>query len=154
MRLVLSLLTALTLSSIAISQDASLGDVARATRAQQVKSPHAAKVFSNEDRGPQEIKDGEDPLEVYKRAGFALLHDASHRCLDESSGNSGPGWKKSYTFEEDFDRSMNLWIGKQDSLPYRIEMHTETRSDGTAPSVWQEAVSCTYGIAVEIAPAL
>ena len=81
------------------AQELSLGDVARATRAQQAQSPTKAKVFSNEDSGPQEIKDGEDPLEVLNRAWRQFAHDTAHRCQQESSGNSGPGWKRSITME-------------------------------------------------------
>jgi len=232
----------ISLLPVAQSQDQSLGDVARATRARQATSPHAAKVFSNEDSGPQEIKDGDDPLEVYKRAGRALLHDTMHRCVQESTGNSGPGWKKSSIFEvgaadrmrmmaqdgssrmewllvgdayylkdnlapwrklsqpeeialaqrvfpgtgipqelqfrfedgelkrvadqslggiptvlykyvarlADFDRTISLWIGKNNSLPYRTEMRTETRDSLTAPASWQEAITCTYGVEISI----
>ncbi len=224
------------------AQDQSLGNVARATRAREAKSPHAAKVFSNEDSGPQEIKDTDDPFDVYKRAGKSLLHDTMHRCVEESAGNSGPGWKKSSTFEvaagdrmrmiaqegssrmewllvgdtyyrkddagswrklslaeeialaqrvfpgagipqelqfrfedgelkragdqsiggvpmvlyeyvahgSDFDRRINLWIGRQNSLPYRMEMRTETRDSLMAPTKWQESVSCTYGVEISI----
>ena len=236
----------ISLLPIAQAQDQSLGAVARATRARQANSPHAAKVFSNEDSSPQEIKDGDDPFDVYKRAGKSLLHDTMHRCVQESAGNSGPGWKKSSTFEvaaadrmrmlaqdgssrtewllvgdayylkengapwrkveqpeeialgqrvfpgagipqelqfrlddgelkrsedqsiggiptvlykyvahlSDFDRTISLWIGKQNSLPYRMEMMTETRDSVAAPTRWQESVSCTYGVDISISAPL
>ena len=226
-------------------QDQSLGDLARATR-NRPKSGHAARVFSNEDNGPTEIKDGEDPLEVYKRARVGLLHDTAHRCQEESTGNSGPGWHKTETYEvaaadrmrmvaqegsaraewllvgdsyyvkqdaanwrkvttpeelaqaqkifpaalipqelqfgfqagelkllgeqmvngrpameyqfvahlSDMDRTVNLWMGKGDSLLYKTEMRTETRSFGSPPVIWQESTSCTYGIDVQIEPPL
>ncbi|HLZ43694.1 MAG TPA: hypothetical protein VKQ11_22190 [Candidatus Sulfotelmatobacter sp.] len=238
------LLLVLALAPSAYSQEPSLGDVARSSRTHRSTSPPPAKVFSNEESGPSEIKDGEAPLDVFTRAALGLLHDASHRCQAESSGNSGPGWRKANTVEvvgsdrthfvmqdgsdrwewivvggdyylklsgsswqkmsaaeatasgrnpvpgvllpqemefrfepgelklvrnevvagvpvvfyrytthsSDFDRSVNYWIGKQDSLPRRIDMRTETRSWGIAPIVWQESISCTYGIEIKIEP--
>src|SRR5206468_7404977 len=96
---VFALLCLSALTSAAWSQEPSLGDVARASRAKQGQSPKRAKVFTNEDSNPQGITDGEDPLAVYVRARLAFLHDTAHRCQEESSGNSGPGWKKSATYE-------------------------------------------------------
>jgi hypothetical protein len=87
------------LISPALSQEPSLGDVARASRAKQAQGPKAAKVLSNEDSNPQAIKDGEDPLAVFQRASASFIHDTGHRCLEESSGNSGPGWRKSASYE-------------------------------------------------------
>lgn len=226
------------------AQEPSLGDVARASRAQQARSPKPALVFSNEDQGPQEIKDTDDPLDVYQRGSAEFLRDTSHRCYEQSSGNSGPGWKKSATYEvaaadrmhlvaqdgssvgesllvgdsyyakadggswhkltsdqeialgrmtfpgalipqelafgfhagdlkslgkqsaagvptilyqysvhsTDFDRTVSYWLGQQDSLPYRIEMKTEERSWGSAPVVWQESISCSYNVSLQIEP--
>ena len=240
----LLLLLALALPPASYSQEPSLGDVARSSRAHRSTSPQPAKVFSNEESGPSEIKDGEAPLDVFTRAALGLLHDVSHRCQEESSGNSGPGWTKANTVEvagsdrthvvfqdgsdrwewivvggdyylklagsswqkmsaaaatasgrnplpavllpqemefrfepgelklvanevvagvpvvlyrytahsSDFDRTVNYWIGKKDSLPRRINMRTETRSWGSAPIVWQESISCTYGIEIKIEP--
>ncbi len=228
---------------VAFAQEPSLGDVARAKRTQQSKTAHATRVFSNEDSGPSEIKDGEDPIAVYNRAALGLLHDTGHRCQQDSVGNSGPGsrrmsifevaaadrmhmieqegsarrewlqvadayylkdngasWRKlarpeeislaqsvfpaagipqemQYRFEpgelkligdqavgglpavryqfvthsKDFDRTVSLWIGKKDSLPYRIEMRTESGDTTTAPTVWQESISCSYGVDVNFA---
>ena len=228
----------------AFSQEPSLGDVARASRAQQAQTPKPAKVFSNEDSNPQAIKDGDDPFAVFQRASLGFQHDTAHRCQEQSSGNSGPGWKKSATYEvaaadrmrlvalegsariewllvgdanyskqnagswrkltdpreialgrmtfpgalipqelrftfqpgdlkslgdqsaggmatvlyrytshfSDFDRTVDYWIGKQDSLPRRIEMRTETRSWGTAPTVWTESITCSYGVEIKIDP--
>lgn len=45
------------------------------------------------------IKPGDDPLEVYQRASKGLLADTSHRCVSDSTGNSGPGWKHHTVFE-------------------------------------------------------
>jgi len=232
------------LISPALSQEPSLGDVARASRAQQAQSPKPAKVYSNEDSNPQAIKDGEDPLAVFQRASLGFQHDTAHRCQEQSSGNSGPGWKKSATYEvaaadrmrvvalegsarvewllvgdsyylkenggswrkltdpreirlgqiafpgalipqelwfgfqsgdlkslgdqvvggtravlyrytthsTDFDRTVDYWIGMQDSLPRRIEMRTESRSWGTAPIVWTESITCSYGVDIKIDP--
>jgi hypothetical protein len=245
MRLRLSVLwLALALTLPAFSQEPSLGDVARASREQRAQSPKPPKVFSNEDSNPQAIKDGEDPLAIFQRASLGFQHDTAHRCQEESSGNSGPGWKKSATYEvaatdrmrivalegsarvewllvgdayytkenggrwrkltepqeiaqgrftfpaglipqelrfgfhagdlkslgdqviggtravlyrytahlSDFDRTVDYWIGKQDSLPQRIEMRTESRSWGTAPTVWTESIRCSYGVALKIEP--
>src|ERR1700756_2666971 len=99
MLLLVAALGSLSFSQDTSSQDTSLGDVARATRAQQSKSPKPAKVFSNEDSSPSEIKDGEDPLQVFQQAGNGLRHSTFYRCQEESSGNSGPGWHKSQSYE-------------------------------------------------------
>ena len=100
MRIPLSVLwLALALISPAFSQEPSLGDVARASRAKQAQEPKAAKVFSNEDNNPQAIKDGEEPLAVFQRASLGFQHDTAHRCQEQSAGNSGPGWRKSATYE-------------------------------------------------------
>src|SRR5258708_8328913 len=102
--LVLLCLTALP----AFAQDPSLGDVARASRDHHAQSPKAGKVFNNEDSNPQAIKDGEDPLAVFQRARLGFIHDTGHRCQEESSGNSGPGWKKSATYEVEATDRMRL----------------------------------------------
>lgn len=99
MLLLVAALGSLSFSQDTSSQDISLGDLARATRAQQSKSPKPAKVFSNEDSSPSEIKDGEDPLQVFQQAGNGLRHSTFYRCQEESSGNSGPGWHKSQSYE-------------------------------------------------------
>lgn len=246
MRVIVAASIFLSIVPFGVCQEPSLGDVARATRNQQARSGHSVKVFSNEENGPSEIRDGEDPLDVYKRARLGLLHDTAHHCEEESSGNSGPGWKKTESYEvgaadrmrmvaqegsakaewllvsdsyylkqdganwrklttleelaqaqkifpvalipqelqfsfgpgelkllgeqtvhglpammyrfvthsSDMDRTVNLWIGKGDSLPYKAEMHTETRSTGSPPVVWEESTSCTYGLDVKIEPPL
>jgi hypothetical protein len=241
-----ALLLTVAMASPALSQEPSLGSVARASRAQRAQSPQPAKVFSNEDSNPQAIKDGEDPLAVFRRARDGFIHDTSHRCQEQSSGNSGPGWKKAAAYEvaasdrmrfvaqegsartewllvgdayyakengsawrkltnpqevrqgqitfpgalipqemifgfqsgdlksfgeqgvggtltvlyrytvhsSDLDRTVDYWIGKQDSLPHRIEMRTESRSWGTKPSVWTESITCSYGVEIRIEPPL
>lgn len=35
---------------------------------------------------------------------------------------------------------------------HRTEMHTEERSSGTAPVVWEESTSCSFGAGVKIEP--
>jgi hypothetical protein len=248
MRIPLAVWLALALISPAFSQEPSLGDIARASRAKQAHEPKAAKVFSNEDNNPQAIKDGEEPLAVFQRASLGFQHDTAHRCQEQSAGNSGPGWRKSATYEVaatdrmrfvtldgssqngsargewllvgnayylkqdggpwrkltdpreialgqmipgasipqelrfgfqpgdlkslgdqvvggapavlyrytvhtyDLDRTVDYWIGKQDSLPHRIEMRTESRSGGTRPSVWTESITCSYGVEIKIEP--
>ncbi|HXJ89735.1 MAG TPA: hypothetical protein VMS18_23170 [Candidatus Binatia bacterium] len=245
MKILFSLLLVLVLAPFTLAQEPSLGDVARATRAQQSQSPKNAKVFSNEDSDPQEIKDGEDPFDVLNRAWHLFAHDTAHRCQQESSGNSGPGWKKSNTMEvaapdrmrtiyqegstrsewimvgnahyeregsgpwrkltdpgqskladivfsqgvlpgpeslsqfkpgelkslgkqvigadqtvlyrysihlSDFDRTFDFWIGTHDSLPRRVDMHTESRTSISAPEVWRESTTCVYGIEIKIEP--
>ena len=93
------LVLALATARFAYPQEPTLGDVARASRAQQAKSPKPALVYSNEDQGPQPIKDDEDPLAVFQRATDLFVRDTGHVCSEQSSGNSGPGWKKSATYE-------------------------------------------------------
>ena len=236
---------ALWLAPFSPAQEPSLADVARATRAQQSQSTKNAKVFSNEDNDPQEIKDGEDPLDVLNRAWRQFAHDTSHRCQQESSGNSGPGWKKSITMEvaaadrmrtviqngsarsewimvgnayyereggtpwrrltdpgqskladivfsqgalpgpastasfkpsdlvslgsqtigadptvlyrysihlSDLDRTFDFWVGKRDTLPRRVDMHTESRSSVSASESWRESTTCFYGVEIKIDP--
>jgi len=244
MKIVWLLLVSL-LAPLSSAQEPSLGDVARATRAQQSQSPKNAKVFSNEDSDPQEIKDGEAPLDVLNRAWLQFAQNTAHRCQRESSGNSGPGWKRSITMEvaapdlmrtvtqngsarsewimvgnayyereggspwrkltdpgqskladmvfsqgvlpgpastasfkpgdlvslgsqtigadptvlyrysihlADFDRTFDFWIGKRDSLPRRVDMHTESRSSVGVPEVWRESTTCAYGVEIKIDP--
>ena len=221
-----------------------LGDVARATRAHQSQATRKAKMFSNEDSEPQSIKDGEDAIDVLNRARQLFARDTAHRCQQDSSGNSGPGWKKDLTLEvaatdrmrtiiqegsdrvewlmvgdqyylrqsngswqkvigpqqvavakmafssgvipqelqfafqagelrslgdqrigaapavlyrytvhlSDFERTIDFWIGKQDSLPRRIDMRTQSRSRGSAAEVWHESTTCSYGVDIKIEP--
>ena len=112
-----AVLLGLTIAGSALAQEPSLGDVARASRAQQAKSPKPALVFNNEDQGPQPIKDGEDPLAVFQRARESFVHDTLHRCYEQSSGNSGPGWKKSATYEVAATDRMRL--AAQDGADHR-----------------------------------
>ena len=236
----------LAMGAVALGQEPSLGDVARASRARQARLPKATQVFSNDDSAPQAIQDGDDPLAVFSRARDGFLHDTSHRCQQESSGNSGPGWKKSATYEVaaadrmrlvsqdgqnggefifaggayyrrqdgaswqklsdpqqvrlgqmtfpaalipqelqfafqpgelkyrgdeqvegiptvlyqftahnfEMDRTVDLWIGKQDGLPRRIDMRTETRYQGISPVIWSESTTCHYGVEIKIEPPL
>jgi hypothetical protein len=77
-------------------QDRPLGDVARETRAQTSQAPKPAKVLVSEGSDLHPVSASDDPLEVMTRAAAALLHDTSHRCQEQASGNSGPrpGWSE------------------------------------------------------------
>jgi hypothetical protein len=54
------------------------------------------------------------------------------------------------THSTDFDRTVDDWIGRRDSLPGRIEMRTESRSWGSLPTVWTESITCSYGVDIKI----
>jgi hypothetical protein len=47
------------------------------------------------------------------------------------------------------DRTINIWIGSNDSLPRKTEMFTRSLRIKTS---WQEATSCTYGANITIEP--
>jgi hypothetical protein len=71
---------------------------------------------------------------------------------DQSAGGMATVLYRYTSHFSDFDRTVDYWIGKQDSLPRRIEMRTETRSWGTAPTVWMESITCSYGVEIKIDP--
>lgn len=91
----------LTLAGFGLSQDKPLGDAAREAREAHSRSPHATKTLSSEGSEVKAIKASDDPVDVLARARAALLQDVSHRCREESSGNSGPapGWADVKVFE-------------------------------------------------------
>ncbi|SPF47414.1 exported hypothetical protein [Candidatus Sulfotelmatobacter kueseliae] len=76
------------------AQDSPIGDVARAARAQRSQAPHANKVVTDEDIGPQvgPLSETDDPDEVVNKAAVALKADTQHTCRNELSNNSGPGY--------------------------------------------------------------
>jgi len=75
------------------AQDMSMGDVARAARAQKSQVPRATKVVTNEELGPQlgPVAETDDPAEVVNKASRALRADTAHTCRQEVSNNRGPG---------------------------------------------------------------
>lgn len=217
------------------------GDSGRFISDQEAKSKPATKILTDEDSGPAAIRAGEDPLQVFQRARARFLRDSSHRCREESSGKSGPGWRKSEIYEVegadrmriqvedgskrsewllvggtfyfkedgmawrritseqevfqarfnfstlipqelnfgfkagdlkqvgsqvvggvrvviyqftgdtvDMDRTISFWLGKRDSLPYRVDMRTVSKERFSPVTTWYESTTCTYGIRVEI----
>jgi hypothetical protein len=95
MRFVGVLLAMLLICGASLSaQDRSLGDVARESRAPKAPSAKAKKVLTDEDSITKPISDGDEPTEVVTNAFLALARNTSHRCVEEASGNSGPGWSK------------------------------------------------------------
>jgi hypothetical protein len=92
-RIVPMLVPILILAGVSAAQDAPLGDVARAARAEKSQAPHASKVLTNEDFGPhlEPVHENEDPADVVNKARAAVLADTAHTCRREITGNSGPG---------------------------------------------------------------
>jgi len=91
---VASAIAALLVSATLLSaQDTPMGDVARAARAQKSQAPHANKVLTDEDIGPQlkPIAETDDPAEVVNNAERAFQEDSEHTCRNERTNNSGPG---------------------------------------------------------------
>lgn len=109
-----------TLSS---AQDQPLGDVARAARAQKASSPHAAKVLTNDDFHPktEPVAATETPLDVVNKSRVALLHDVSHSCRRETSGNSGPGWAEVRVMEAAGPDRAHILIDQSRPSPLRNE---------------------------------
>jgi hypothetical protein len=52
----------------------------------------------------------------------------------------------------DMERTISIWVGINDHLPHKTYMLTVTRSALTAPVIWHESTSCTYGVAGDIQP--
>jgi hypothetical protein len=75
------------------AQDSSIGDVARAARADKSQAPHASKVVTDEDIGPQvgPVAETDDPAEVVNKAVASFQKDMQHTCREEFTNNSGPG---------------------------------------------------------------
>ena len=84
----LTIVATIILASICFAQDQSLGDVARATRA-QAQSTKPAKVLSNEDSDGQAITAKDQPADVIPKAVAAMLRDTSHSCRKVVTGNAG-----------------------------------------------------------------
>jgi hypothetical protein len=106
-RIALILAPILMLASVSAAQDAPLGDVARAARAEKSQTPHASKVLTNEDFGPhlEPVHENEDPAEVVNKARAAVLADAAHTCRREIIGSSGPGTSAEIVTEIAADRA-------------------------------------------------
>jgi hypothetical protein len=45
----------------------------------------------------------------------------------------------------DMERTISIWIGANDGLFRKSEMQTVTRSYGSAPIMWRETATCSYG---------
>jgi hypothetical protein len=50
----------------------------------------------------------------------------------------------------DMRRTIRIWVGKQDHLPRRAEMHTITTSWGSAPVIWDVTDMCSFGAVTKI----
>jgi len=49
----------------------------------------------------------------------------------------------------EIERTINIWVGSNDTLPRRTEMSTHDPRIGTS---WQETTSCSYGVDIKIEP--
>lgn len=83
----------LAIARFSSAQDESIGDVARAARAEKTQSPHAKKVLTDEDIGPQlhPISETDDPADVVNKAVLAWQATTIRTCRHEVTNNSGPG---------------------------------------------------------------
>jgi len=127
-----------------VAQEKSLADIARETREKKAQSSKPAKVITTDDFAgtpPQPVKSTDDPPEVVKRAGMALVQDAQHVCHSESSGNSGPGWVKSHVVEVAGAGREHIVFNDSSSKDGRLEYtvidhHVYVKSGGNG---WQPA---------------
>ena len=137
--------TLITIGTFSFSQDRPLGDVAREAR--KSGSPKSKKVFTDEDSEPKALKPEDDPLDVINRARLALIHD-SHRCRDEASGNSGPGWARTETTEVSGRDRVHLIVVNQRPTSNQgewiiIDDDAYVRSENSA---WRKTVPLEMGI--------
>jgi hypothetical protein len=90
-----ALVAASTLISAMLSsaQDAAIGDVARAARAERSQTPRAGKVVTDDDLAPQlqPVSATDDPKQVLERANHAWLTVLPRTCHNVGSSNNGPG---------------------------------------------------------------
>jgi len=61
---------------------------------------------------------------------------------------------KFVTHTYDMNRTINFWFGRANSLPYRIDMRTESKDSFSPPVVWEESTTCKYGVEINIEPPL
>jgi len=75
--------TVLISAKLSPAQDKPMGDVAREARAEKSQAPHANKVVTNEDLGPQlgPVSETDDPAKVVKKARRAWVADRSAIAL-------------------------------------------------------------------------
>ena len=92
-RLAIAIAAVLLPAALLFAQDAPIGDVARAARAEKAQAPHANKVVTDEDIGPQlkPVAETDDPAVVVNNAARAFQADSMHTCRNELTNNSGPG---------------------------------------------------------------
>jgi len=93
LRLTLTAATILISALLSSAQDTPMGDVARAAREQNSQAPHAAKVVTDEELGPQvgPVSETDDPADVVNKAARALQANIAHTCRQELTNNSGRG---------------------------------------------------------------
>jgi len=87
----LPIVVVLISQALSFSQEQSLGDLARDTRARKSQLPHAAKVLNNDEGNEKPLSATDDPGDVLMKAELALLNGMPHRCRSEITNNSGPG---------------------------------------------------------------
>lgn len=106
------------------AQDSSIGDVARAARAQRSQAPHANKVVTDDDIGPQvgPLSETDNPDDVVNKAALAFQHDTLHTCRNELSSNSGIGYYTEAVREVAGPDRFHLVINRTHVEPAHSEM--------------------------------
>ena len=117
--------TVLISARLLSAQDTPMGDVARQARAEKSQAPHANKVVTNEDFGPQltPVSETDDPAQVVNKARRAWIADMPRTCREFSSNNSGPGSSVESSREIAGPDQMRMVIDRRGGLsPGHIEL--------------------------------
>jgi hypothetical protein len=107
-----------------LAQDAPIGDVARAARAEKAQTQHASKVVTDEDIGPQvgPVAETDDPAEVVNKAAANFQKDTLHSCREELTNNSGPGSSTESTKDVAGPDRMHLVVDRRGSNAGHTEL--------------------------------
>jgi hypothetical protein len=83
-RVALTVAAVLIFAMFAPAQDQPMGDVARQARSAKSQVPHASKVVTNEDLGPElgPVSETDDPAKVVNKARRAWLADMPRTCRE------------------------------------------------------------------------
>lgn len=107
------------------AQDTPIGDVARQARTEKSQAPHASKVVTDEDLGPQSspVAETDDPAQVVNKARRAWMAAAPPSCRNEVSNNSGPGSFAESLREAAGPDRMHLVVDRRGGMdPGRMEL--------------------------------
>jgi hypothetical protein len=107
------------------AQDAPMGDVARQARAAKAQAPHANKVVTDEDLGPQlvPVAETDDPAQVVNKARHAWIAGTPRSCRHEISNTSGPGSSAESLWEIAGPERTHLVVNRRGGMdPGRTEL--------------------------------